>query len=292
MIIKETYKYDRWLIVAWVTAIGCYALRPIQAFDTFWQLQSGQYIWQTGRFIYHDIFSQASEVFRLEHCWLHDIFLYIAYVTGGYPLLSLLKPLIIALCGGLLLRWAIRRGVELAYALPPLTLCLSASAASWLIRPQLWTFLFALLYLHLLYLGRERGMRAWLWLTPLMLVWANLHAACIFGFALIAAFWVGEFWRSLRGTNSWRSLGSLTICGLLAFGVSFVNPYGYRIPVEQILGQLNQRKVASGDASIGLLGNMEWLPPSFEAVPWFYVVMALWGGTILWRLLRPQNGCS
>ena len=270
----------------WLAALFVFSLRPIESFDTFWQLQSGKYIWQTGQFIYQDTFSLASDLFRLEHCWLHDIFLYITYVTGGYPLLSLLKPLIITLCAGLLLRWALRRGVESAYALPVLTLCLVASADSWLMRPQLWTFLFGLLYLHLLYLGREQGVRAWFWLVPLMLVWANLHAACIFGFALIAAFWVGEFWRAWRGTATWRSLGELTLCSLLTFAAAFVNPYGYRIPVGQLLGHLNQHKVATGDAPSGMLGNMEWLPPSFDQVPWFYVVMALWGVTILWRLWR------
>lgn len=274
------------MTVGFVCALFLLAFRPIEAFDTFWQLQSGKYIWQTGQFIYQDTFSLASDVFRMEHCWLHDLILYATYVVGGYPLLSLLKPLVIALCGGLLLRWALKRGVDLAYALPTLTLCLFASTDSWLLRPQLWTFLFGLLTLHLLYLGRERGVRAWLWLVPIMLVWANLHAACILGFALIGAFWVGELWRALRGTSSWRSLGLLTVCGLLTFAAAFVNPYGYLIPVGQLLGHLNQHKVATGDAPPGMLGNMEWLPPSFDQGPWFYVVMLVWGATILWRLWR------
>jgi tetratricopeptide (TPR) repeat protein len=262
------------------------ALRPIESFDTFWQLQSGKYIFQTGQFIYKDTFSLAADVFRLEHCWLHDVILYITYLSGGYTLLSLLKPFIIALCGGLLLRWALKRGVNAAWALPVLALCLFASVDSWLLRPQLWTFVLSLLYLRLLYLGRERALRAWLWLVPLMLIWANLHAACIFGFALIAAFWVGELWRALRGSTSWRSLGQLTGCALLTFGVAFINPYGYRIPLGQLLAHLNQLKVATGSAPSGMLGNMEWLPPSFAQVPWFYVVMALWAMTIVWRLWR------
>jgi hypothetical protein len=119
-----------------------------------------------------------------------------------------------------------------------------------------------------------------------MLAWANLHAACILGFALIAAFWVGELWRAWRGAASWRSLGTLTFFSLLTFAAAFVNPYGYRIPVGQLLGHLNQHKVATGDAAITMTGNMEWLPPNFDQVPWFYVVMALWGGTVLWRLCR------
>lgn len=261
------------------------SLRPIQAFDTFWQLQSGKYIWQTGAFLYQDTFSVAAEVFRLEHCWLHDLVLYALYSLGGYVLLGLLKPLIVAACGFLLLREILRRGGIPMVVLPVLILCLYASHESWLVRPQLWTFLFGVVFLILLYRGREQGWRAWVWMVPVMLVWANMHAACIFGFALFAAFWVGELWRIGRGQTSWRSLGALTLCGALTFGAAFVNPYGYRIPLDELIGHFNQVRVLTGSASAGMMGNMEWLPPTFAQVPWFYVVMTLWAATILWRLL-------
>ena len=147
-------------MILFISILFLLALRPIESFDTFWQLQSGKYIWQTGQFIYQDTFSLASEVFRLEHCWLHDIILYVTYVTGGYPLLSLLKPIVVTLCGGLLMRWVLKRGADMVYALPVLTLCLVASADSWLIRPQLWTFLGGVLFLLLLYRGRENRWRS------------------------------------------------------------------------------------------------------------------------------------
>lgn len=57
----------------WRSALFLLALRPIEAFDTFWQLQSGKYIWQTGAFIYTDIFSITKDVLRVEHCWLSDL---------------------------------------------------------------------------------------------------------------------------------------------------------------------------------------------------------------------------
>jgi hypothetical protein len=269
----------------WTAAIFLLALRPIESFDTFWQLQSGKYIWQTGAFLYKDTFSVAAEVFRLEHCWLHDLVLYALYSLGGYVLLGLLKPLIVAACGYLLLRENLRRGGLPLVVLPVLTLCLYASHESWLLRPQLWTFLFGVVFMILLYRGREKGWRAWVWMAPVMLVWANMHAACIFGFALFAAFWVGELWKAARRQTSWRSLGSLTLCGLMTFGAAFVNPYGALIPLGQLRAHLNQTTVLTGSAPAGMMGNMEWLPPTFAQVPWFYLVMALWAGTILWRLL-------
>ena len=275
-----------WALLGGV-CLAVLAMRPIEAFDTFWQLQSGKYIWQTGAFLYRDTFSIAANAFRLEHCWLSDLVFYALYSLGGYVLLGLLKPLLITLCGALLYRWNLRRGVAPEVAIPVLLLCLLASAPSWLIRPQLWTFLFSLLFLHILYRGREEDRRLWLWLPPLMVLWANMHAACIFGLALIGFFWLGEAVQWWRGKAARGELLRLAGVGLLALGATFVNPYGYRIP-RQLLGNINLHHVKS----LGKLGNMEWLHPSFSQVPLFYVVMALWGVLLLVRLrrLEPAEG--
>ncbi|WP_432821840.1 hypothetical protein [Trichloromonas sp.] len=264
-----------------LVTLALLALRPIEAFDTFWQLQSGKYIWQTGAFIYTDLFSIAKDVFRLEHCWLSDLIFYALYSLGGYGLLGLLKPLVIAACGLLLYRWNRLRPVEPAILLPVLSLCLLASEPSWLVRPQLWTFLLSLLTIHLLFVGRQRGLRAWLWLVPIMLAWANLHAACVFGFVLIGLFWLGELVRYLRRQTTALALVQLAGVGLLVLGASFVNPYGYRIPMV-LLGNINLHAVDNP----GQLWNMEWLPPTFEQVPLFYLVMSVWGLLVLLRLRR------
>ncbi len=262
------------------------ALRPIESFDTFWQLQSGKYIWQTGQFLYLDTFSLASDAFRLEHCWLHDLILFFLYSIGSYTLLGLLKPIVISLCGYLLFRWSRSRGQPYVVTVAVLLLCLLASADSWLVRPQLWTFLGGVLFLILLYRGRENGWRSWVWLVPIMLAWANLHAACIFGFALFAAYWVGDLWRCCRREALWKDFALLSGIGGLVFAASFVNPYGWRIPMGSLAAHLDQTKVLTGKAVAGFLGNMEWLPPTFEQVPLFYVIMMIWALTILLRLWR------
>lgn len=268
-------------ILLWGVFFFLLALRPIEDYDTFWQLQSGKHIWQTKSFIYTDTFSLAADAFRLEHCWLSDLIFYSLYSMGGFVLLNLLKPLAILLCGWLLWRWSVQRDVPMAVALPVLTLCLLASEPSWLVRPQLWSFILSILYLQLLYLGREHGLRAWLWLAPLMLLWANLHAACVFGFVLIGLFGCGELIRALRRQTSWHRIGELVAAGLLTLAASFVNPYGYRIPAV-LFGHVNLHDV---ELSI-LTGNMEWLPPIFAQVPLFYVVMTLWGVLLIARLRR------
>ena len=268
-------------ILLWMVLVFLIAMRPIEDFDTFWQMQSGKHIWQTKSFIYTDTFSLAADAFRLEHCWLSDLIFYFLYSLGGFVLLNLIKPLTILLCIWLLWRWNSRREVPTAISLPVLSLCLLASQPSWLERPQLWTFILAILYLHLLWQGRENGLRSWLWLVPLMVFWANLHAACIFGFALIGLFGVGEIVRAVLRQTPWNRVGELVLAGLLVLAASFINPYGYRIPA-MLFEFINLHDIELPT----MTGNMEWLPPTLAQVPLFYVVMTLWGLLLLVRLRR------
>ena len=282
----KSSSYGLTITCGFLAAIFLLALRPIESFDTFWQLQAGKYIWQTGQFIYRDIFSQAPDLFRLEHCWLHDLVLFVTYSAGGFAGLSVLKALVIAACAGLLLWWSRRQDVTIPFAVFVLTVCLWASEPSWLARPQLWTFLFSILFIQLLILGRERDWRAWGWLPPIMLAWANLHAGCVFGLVLVGLFGVAELLRSLRDGFDRAYIGRLVLAGVATFAAAFVNPYGYRIPLGQLLAHLKQHQVATGEAPLGMLGNMEWLPTTYADVPLFYWIMAVWLLTLLWRWRR------
>lgn len=275
-------QWPGWL---WCLAVFAVALRPMEDFDTFWQLQSGKFILESGHFLYRDTFSITPDAFRLEHCWLSDIIFYLHYLAGGYQLLSLLKTLLVTLCGVLLYRFNQRRGGEACLVIPVLTLCLAATVGAWAERPQLWTFLLSILYINILHKGREQGSQAWYWLIPLMLVWANLHAGCIFGFVLIGLFLIGEIVRLVFKQASLKKILILTGIGLATFGIAFINPYGERIPL-QILAHLNLTQINTGQQAI-----MEWLPPASGQLTLFYTVFAIWGLTILakWKHNDPAE---
>lgn len=267
-------QWPGWLLMLVVFIV---ALRPMEDFDTFWQLQSGKYILETGHFLYRDTFSITPDAFRLEHCWLSDIIFYLHYLAGGYKLLSLLKTVLVTSCAFLLYRANLRRGGDPCLIAPLLTLCLAASIASWVERPQLWTFLFSILYIMLLHKGRESGSKAWFWLIPLMLIWANLHAGCIFGFVLIGFFFIGEIVRLVLKESTAKKVFMLAGIGLAVFGTSFINPYGRIIPLH-VFDHLNLTKISSGQQAI-----MEWLPPASDQIVLFYVVFVLWGAVLLAR---------
>lgn len=276
---------DRRLGWLFLCALFLLALRPVDDYDTFWQLQSGKYIWQTRAFLYHDTFSLAKDAFRLEHCWLSDLVFYALYSLGGYTLLGLVKLLVIVPCGAILYRRAMQGGVEPVVAVLVLTITMLASSPSWVERPQLWTFLLSLVYLKLLFNGRENGLKSWWWLMPLMLVWANLHAGAIFGLVLIGLFGAGELLRALWKKTRWLAVIQLGIVGILAFGAAFINPYGARIPL-QLLAHFNLTRIGGGQESI-----MEWLPPTTAQVPLFYGIFAVWGLLLLlrWRRIDPAE---
>ncbi len=257
------------------------ALRPIEAFDTFWQLQSGKHIWQTGHFIYTDIFTIAYDEMRIEHCWLSDIIFYGLYHLGGYSLLSLLKPAAVAVCAALLYTWNKKNGVGTTVSFAIISLCLAASEPSWLVRPQLWTFIFSLLFLILLYHGRKVQLRAWLWLSPLMILWANMHAAAIFGFALIGIFFTGELLRCRTENLGPAYLKKLFFAGALTLPASMLNPYGYKIPA-MLFAHIELHELENPLQ----LGVMEWLPPTFAQTPLFYIVLSLCAIILLIRWRR------
>ena len=271
---------DRLTPLIWLAGLFLLALRPVDDYDTFWQLQSGRHIWEQRVFLYTDTFSLARDAFRLEHCWLSDIVFYLFYLLGGFILLGMLKSVIVSACGILLLRRNSSAGVPPGLAALLLIPCMVATSQAWVERPQLWTFLFSIVFMKLLHDGRENGVRSWGWLPFLMIVWANLHAGAVFGVVLIGFFWFGEAWRRLRGETSSVRLALLCAVGLLAFAATFLNPYGSRIPM-QLLAHANQTN-HSGPVSY----IMEWLPPTTERTPLFYILFSLWGAAILARLRR------
>ena len=50
---------------------------------------------ETGSIIDKDVFTLTSDLYRYEHCWLHDIALYLIYLLGGYAAISVWKGVMV-----------------------------------------------------------------------------------------------------------------------------------------------------------------------------------------------------
>lgn len=291
-------RLEKILLLAGLLTILGVATTQIHDFDTFWQLQSGRHMLQTRSFIHRDIFSLAASAPRFEHCWLHDILLYLAYLAGGYHGLGVVKGLALGGTALTLLAAARTRGSSR----PAMLLALTAfwlSRGGWLARPQLWTFLFFALFVLILERHRRRGGREVLLLFPLMILWINLHAGAVLAIPILIAYLVGEggalaLRKSPVTPESYRRLW-------LAFGLTLsaflFTPY----TVELLDTLLSAYKLGAGglDAAgrpttaITQLFNMDWRPTSFASDPWFFYGLAVAGAlmSLGWRRLNLTDLC-
>ncbi len=195
--------------------------------DLWWHLQTGQHIVESGSIPRTDIFSYTKAGSEwVTHEWLSEVFIYGVYRVAGWGGLVFLFPAFICLA----LIIAYRRCEGRPYA-ASLAMLLAAASSSPLfgVRPQMFTFLLASVYLYLLgrYASEREGdgaRRALWWTVPLMLLWVNLHA----GFALGLAF-IGLYMVSLALDGQWKLLPRLALVLAACTAVVPLNPHGFRM---------------------------------------------------------------
>ncbi len=291
-------RLEKLLLFAALFLIFSIATAEIHSFDVFWQLQSGRYIVQTKSFIYQDIFTLAAEAPRFEHCWLHDVILYLAYLIGGYTSLSVLKGLVLGGTALVLVAAAWVRGA----AWPSILLLLTPfllSRGGWLARPQIWTFLLFAVFVLILERHRKSGGREIFLLFPLMILWVNLHAGAILAVPILVAYLVGEGgslaikWSTLPA----GAYKKIWIAGGLVLLAFLFTPY----TGEFFDTLFSAHKLGAGgvDAAgrsltpITQMFNMDWRPTTFANDPYFYYAMAVAGVLMLlgWRRLSLTDLC-
>src|SRR5204863_4073326 len=150
-------------------------------------------------------------------------------------------------------------------------LCAAATIPTWGVRPQMFSILFASIFLIILdkYCSNEKTRLVW-WLIPLMIVWVNMHAGFAAGLALIAIMILGlALDARIRHKDSlssiWKRTRRLCLLGLLTGAAVLVNPNGFRIysyPFETLRSQVQMRYI------------QEWKSPNFQD-PMFLALLIL-----------------
>ncbi|GAB6082649.1 hypothetical protein JCM30471_15630 [Desulfuromonas carbonis] len=252
------------------------AASHIHAFDIFWQLQSGKYMVETGSIIRTDLFTLASDAPRYEHCWLHDLVTYAAYRLGGYPALSLLKGLLLGAMALFLVLAARTRSSSWLAILLVLPI-LFAGMGGWLARPQLWTFCFFALFVWVLERHRRNGGRRILWLIPVVLLWANLHAGVVLAAALWLAYAAGGFAnRVVFGKEEKINLKRLFWLAPGLMVAAALTPYpDYLWSTLRGIARLGAHNSAGGQlvGPMTAIFNMDWRPTTFAGEPQFFYAL-------------------
>jgi hypothetical protein len=242
--------------------------------DLWWHLRTGQWIVETGHIPHVDPFSFTRRGQPwVAHEWLSEIVFYKLWKYLGFSGLIVFSAMITS-AGFMLLYF--RCPGKRHWAAGATVMGALASAPSWGVRPQMFTFTMACLLLWLIERGEERP-RLLFWIPPLFLLWLNLHAGFALGPALLLAYATGLILEAAVGSTTWHAARPILLRVLLALLVCLtlipLNPNGiqlYRYPFDTL-------------RSHGIHSFIvEWASPDFHdwlyrpfLVVWLLLLMAL-----------------
>lgn len=179
-----------------------------------------------------------------EHPWINHENLFELSVAIGQRTIGGLGLMIVKCLTGLCLlatmvRFAVRRHVPTLAAVAAMIPTAWGLAEFWLMRPQLFSFVFFALLLLAFERAFDRSQPSapprmrWLWLcVPLMIVWTNSHGGFLAGLCVLLAVLglrgLERLW--MHGRAAIPVVGHLALIGLVSIASVFVNPYGWELP--------------------------------------------------------------
>src|SRR5213080_3914505 len=161
------------------------AIQPVTDPDFWWHITTGNWILDHHTVPHQDLYTFTVHDHRwVTHEWLSEVILALLYAAGRLPLVSLILGAVTA-AGFLLVYLAIDRRVN--FVIAGLALALGVAAANPIWGPRIQMITFALSALTYLWVKRfcEGGSRALYFLPAVMLVWVNLHAGFVLGYAIL-----------------------------------------------------------------------------------------------------------
>jgi len=258
--------------------------RPATDPDLWWHLRTGQWIVETGHVPHSDSFSftRAGHAW-VSHEWLSEVVFYELWKHGGAAALIVFSAIITTAGFLLLYLRCLLYGVQKHWAAAATAFGALASAPSWGVRPQMFTFTLASLLLWLLESAnrnKEDRPKFLLWIPPLFLLWLNLHAGFALGLALLFAYGLGLIMETAAGNTPWQEVRPIVLRVMLlllaCLALVPLNPSGaqlYHYPFDTL-------------RSPGMRSFIvEWFSPDFH--DWLYRPFLL-----LWPLLMTALASS
>jgi hypothetical protein len=192
--------------------------------DLWGHLAFGRDIVQQGALTTSDQYSFTSDRPWINHEWLAEVLLFVAYDAGGTMGLVALKSVVVA-AALIPMVLAVRRSrLELihqdALIIAALVVMLSRFHPA---RPQVFSLLLFAILLQAL-VAADRGRRRWLTAVPFVFAaWANLHGGFIVGLGVLG------IWIAVRVVQQAEggSQGWLVLLGIASASATLINPYGF-----------------------------------------------------------------
>lgn len=217
--------------------------------DTGWHIRTGEWILQHKAVPRLDLFSftkAGQPWFAWEWGWDATF----AFVHAHAGLAGVVFINLVLLCVvSLLLFRLIRRCCQndvLAIVFTMIAMC--ASTIHWLARPHLFSWLFALIFAHLILSAEQGNLKKLRWLPLLTILWTNLHGGFFVGIILLLTSALGQVADAVIRPErlQWRPavckpLPFLT-CAALCMAATFVNPYTWHLH-QHIVSYLRDAKL-------------------------------------------------
>jgi hypothetical protein len=214
--------------VALVAAVALFAVMlfvpaVLNDGDTYMHIAAGRWMLDNQAVLRIDPFSYTFAGHPWQtHEWLSEVIMALAYVGGGWNGLVLLFAVAEAITAYCLTMYLSRR-IDGAILAVTVVLAISCTAGGFLARPHMLAWPLLVVWSAEMVYAAEAGRRPPLWLIPLMVLWANLHASFVFGLALMLPMALEDALehRSLR--NALRHWGPFA---LVAVAASLLTPHG------------------------------------------------------------------
>ncbi len=251
-------KLSSFFLVLTVILTFATGLVPVNDYDFFWHLKTGEWIWQNKTLPDKDPFSftslpyEKADPYRpqtiLKSYWLSQLFFYSLYSLSGFKGIVISRAIVFCIILFVLWRTMAKDGIDyrlrIIFLIPYIFIIREYQKE----RPQLFSFLFAPIVLYLLENLKEacsvqrlagskiHTTRYTLYaiLPLIMLLWANMHGGFLVGVAFIVAYLVGEWLTYLLparyipdATRCDNAPLRFTLVSAISIACVFLNPNTY-----------------------------------------------------------------
>ncbi len=224
----------------------------------------------------------AGNIAALNRTWLYDVACYLLYQIGGGPLLAVVKSVVVAAVGLIVLRLA-RLGAGLALATIATALTLLALSTRLPLQPVTVSYLLLALAMWLAVQPDRQQHAAW-WpgwgLVSLFLIWTNTDRWAIVGVILVGLIWLGRYLDGITRSRARPGLAGLAILVIAcAASPSHVRSL---LPPEEIVSLFVRADDASPTTPTSPFGHAYLA--AFRGIPAaraYYVLLALSGLSFL-----------
>lgn len=214
---------DRALLSLVFLVLGLLAFRQIGSLDVGFHLKAGEYILSNGGWPTHDPFTYTlADHEYVDTSWGYQVLIAVVHRVAGPRGLVLLHTALVLGIFFVLYRTARLVPADPASLGALLLVGGLACEMRFETRPEIVSYFLLAVVLHVLHRHAE-GRASPLWTLPVVhLVWANTHSLFVLGWAALACFGIGLWWK--RGSPDRRLLAWSTLC----LPAALINPYGWR----------------------------------------------------------------